>query len=57
MDIEKASVLLRKARMETKDPTLSEVFKLLIEMVHEVSIGRSENALLALRVEELEEGK
>ena len=55
MDIEKATTLLRRARLETKDPTMSEVFKLLTELVHEVSIVRSEVALLTLRVENLEE--
>lgn len=54
MDIEKASALLRRARMESKDPTLSDVFKLLTELVHEVSIARSEIGLLTLRVEALE---
>jgi hypothetical protein len=54
VDVEKASALLRKARLEAKEPTLSEVFKLLTEMAHELSIARSEIALLTLRVEELE---
>lgn len=57
MDIEKAASILRKARLETKDPTLHEVFKVLTEVVHEVSIARSENALLTLRVEALEGGR
>lgn len=54
MNIEQASALLRKARMETRDATTSEVYKLLTEMVHELSIARSEIALLTLRVEALE---
>lgn len=54
MDPEKATALLRKARMETQNPTLSEIFKMLTELVHEVSIARSEIALLTIRVEELE---
>ena len=56
MDIEKASALLRKARLETKDPVLGDIFKMLTELVHEVSIARSEVALLTLRVESLEDG-
>lgn len=54
MDLEKATNTFRKARLETKDPIMSEVFKLLTELAHEVNIARSEVALLTLRVEELE---
>lgn len=58
MDVEKLTNLFRKARLETKDATTSEVFKALVELIHEVSIARSEIALLTLRVETLEgEGK
>lgn len=55
MDTEKATNLLRRARMESKDATFSELCKMLTELVHEASIARSEIALLLLRVEALEE--
>lgn len=55
MDVEKATEILRKARLEAKDPTMHEVFKLLTIVVHELSMARSENALLTLRVESLED--
>lgn len=54
MNIEKAVLLLNRAKMETKDATTSEVYKLIIEMVHELSIARSEIALLTIRLENLE---
>ena len=54
MDVKKTVEALIKARLETKDATMHEVFKVIIQLVHEISIARSENALLTLRVEELE---
>ena len=55
MDIEKALTILRKARIETKDPILSEVFKLLTDMVVDQSTLQTEIDLLIKRVEELEQ--
>lgn len=54
MNIERAVKVISRARQATADPNLHEVLKVLVEMVHEISIARSEAALLALRVEELE---
>ena len=54
MDIELAVKALTRARLETKDATLHEAWKALIWMAHELSIARSEIALLTMRVEELE---
>lgn len=54
MDIEKAAAAIRRARMETKDAVMHDVLRVMEQLVHEVSIARSETALLQLRVEDLE---
>lgn len=54
MDIEKAINIIKKSRLGSKDPELHEVFQVITWLIHEVSIARSENALLTQRVEDLE---
>lgn len=57
MDVEKIVKILNRARQATSDPNLHDVFKVLVEMVHELSIAEGKIGLLEMRVEELEGGR
>lgn len=54
MDIERIVKVLTRARLAETDANRHEVYKVLVELAHELSIARSEIALLTLRVEALE---
>lgn len=54
MDIKKSVDLLKRARMETSDATMHQVFRMLTELVNEVSLARAEVWLIQIRLEELE---